>query len=188
MSIQLEKDVELPRQRRRISVRAARRSDFPAIRRVVCDSYRPYVHLMPSRAHRRFIADLIDFEHHSRHGHVMVAETDGQIHGSIVLYPAVSTPGFDLPVGWASARALAVSHGTGDLEVAESLILEGERRAWAEGASAFTIRVAPFMTEATRRYQAIGYQRVSRYDINLGHIYGFARWNPTRLLALSKSL
>src|SRR5690349_18613192 len=110
----------------RLIVRPARPSDHDAIREVVGAAYRQYEPVTGSELFGRYLEDLLDFERHSRHGQLIVAELDGIVRGSGALYPDASVQGVGWPHGWAGGRALAVHPEARGHGVAQALVAAAE--------------------------------------------------------------
>src|SRR5947207_622100 len=110
----------------RLIVRPARPSDHDVIREVVRAAYWQYEPVTGSELFARYIEDLLDFEGHSRHGQLIVAELDGTVRASGAFYPDVSVQGLGWPRGWAGGRALAVHPDARGHGVAQALLAAAE--------------------------------------------------------------
>ena len=152
----------------RLIVRPARLTDHDAIREVVRAAYQQYEPVTGSKLFSRYIADLLDFERHSRHGQLIVAELDGAVRGSGAFYPDVSVQGLGWPRGWAGGRALAVHPDARGHGVAQALLAAAECLARHHGAPVFALHTASFMTTAIALYDRLGYRRAPEFDRDLG--------------------
>ena len=156
----------------RLIVRPARRSEQDAIREVVRAAYQQYEPVIGSDLFSRYVEDLLDFERHSRHGQLIVAELDGTVCGSGAIYPDVSVQGVGWPRGWAGGRALAVHPEARRHGVAQALLAAAECLAQHHGAPVFALHTASFMTTAIAMYDRLGYRRAPEYDRDLGAFLG----------------
>ena len=140
-------------------VRDAVPADYPAIRRVIIAAYRQYDDLIARDIFTPYLADLLDLDTHARHGHLLVAEADGQVSGFGAFYPDASAQGLGWPPGWAGGRALAVHPAARGHGVARALLAACERLARESGAPVFAFHTASFMTGAIALYERLGYRR-----------------------------
>jgi GNAT superfamily N-acetyltransferase len=171
----------------RLIVRPARLTDH-AIREVVRAAYQQYEPVTGSELFSRYIADLLDFERHSRHGQLIVAELDGTVRGSGAFYPDVSVQGLGWPRGWAGGRALAVHPDARGHGVAQALLAAAECLARRYGAPVFALHTASFMTTAIALYDRLGYRRAPEFDRDLGAFFGLAGQATFRSVAYVRDL
>ena len=172
----------------RLIVRSARLTDHDAIREVVRAAYQQYEPVTGSELFSRYIADLLDFERHSRHGQLIVAELDGAVRGSGAFYPDVSVQGLGWPPGWAGGRALAVHPDARGHGVAQALLAAAECLARHHGAPVFALHTASFMTTAIALYDRLGYRRAPEFDRDLGAFLGLAAQATFRSVAYVRDL
>ena len=172
----------------RLIVRLARLTDHDAIREVVRAAYQQYEPVTGSELFSRYIADLLDFERHSRHGQLIVAELDGAVRGSGAFYPDVSVQGLGWPPGWAGGRALAVHPDARGHGVAQALLAAAECLARHHGAPVFALHTASFMTTAIALYDRLGYRRAPEFDRDLGAFLGLAAQATFRSVAYVRDL
>ena len=172
----------------RLIVRSARLTDHDAIREVVRAAYQQYEPVTGSKLFSRYIADLLDFERHSRHGQLIVAELDGAVRGSGAFYPDVSVQGLGWPRGWAGGRALAVHPEARGHGVAQALLAAAECLARHHGAPVFALHTASFMTTAIALYDRLGYRRAPEFDRDLGAFLGLAAQATFRSVAYVRDL
>jgi GNAT superfamily N-acetyltransferase len=169
-------------------VRPARLTDHDAIRAVVRAAYQQYEPVTGSELYSRYIADLLDFERHSRHGQLIVAELDGTVRGSGAFYPDVSVQGLGWPRRWAGGRALAVHPDARGHGVAQALLAAAECLARRHGAPVFALHTASFMTTAIALYDRLGYRRAPEFDRDLGAFFGLAGQATFRSVAYVRDL
>lgn len=177
-----------PRPAGRLIVRSADSTDHNAIREVVRAAYQQYEPVTGSELFSRYIADLLDFERHSRHGQLIVAELDGTVRGSGAFYPDVSVQGLGWPRGWAGGRALAVHPEARGHGVAQALLAAAECLARHHGAPVFALHTASFMTTAIALYDRSGYRRAPEFDRDLGAFFGLAGQATFRSIAYIRDL
>jgi GNAT superfamily N-acetyltransferase len=172
----------------RLIVRPARLTDHDAIREVVRAAYQQYEPVTGSELFSRYVDDLLDFERHSRHGQLIVAELDGAVRGSGAFYPDVSVQGLGWPPGWAGGRALAVHPDARGHGVAQALLAAAECLARHHGAPVFALHTASFMTTAIALYDRLGYRRAPEFDRDLGAFLGLAAQATFRSVAYVRNL
>ena len=166
-----------------VTVRAGRAEDHAAVAELVRTAYAPYRTMLPRRLWSSLMADLLDLDRHTAHGHLVVAEVDGTILGSGLFYPDSSRQGLGWPRGWAGGRGLAVHPSARGRGLATALLAECERLSREVGAAQFAFHTLEVMAAAVALYERLGYERAPRFDADLGRHYG-VRGGP-RILALA---
>jgi len=96
----------------------------------------------------------------------LVAELDGEVVGSIVLYPAKSDAydGLVDELDYPEIRMLAVSPNARSKGIAEKLVSECIKRAKQKEYKYIGLHTADFMTSAMRLYERIGFERQPQFD------------------------
>lgn len=96
----------------------------------------------------------------------LVAELDGEVVGSIVLYPAKSDAydGLVDELDYPEIRMLAVSPQSRSKGIAEALVNECIHRAKQKEYKYIGLHTADFMTSAMRLYERIGFERLPEFD------------------------
>ena len=182
-------DVVVPSgQNSSIAVRSAGPADHATIREIVSSAYRQYRRELAPKAYARYLADLLDLDRHSHHGHLVVAEADGRVLGSGAFYPDSSVQGLGWPPGWAGGRALAVHPAARGRGVASALLKTSERLARNHGAPVFAFHTAAFMSAAIGLYEKFGYSRAPEFDVDLNAHYGAAGAPPAVAIAYCRHL
>jgi len=108
----------------------------------------------------------------------IVAERDGEIIGSVLLYPATANV-YETETangGWPEVRLLAVSSAERGQGVGKALLDECVRRARASGASTLGLHSEDIMEAAVRMYQSRGFVRTPQTDFNpleTAHVKGY---------------
>jgi len=96
----------------------------------------------------------------------LAAELDGDVVGSIVLYPAKidAYDGLVDALDYPEIRMLAVSPQVRNKGIAEALINECIRNAKEKGFQYVGLHTADFMTSAMRLYERLGFERLPQFD------------------------
>ncbi|WP_419954312.1 GNAT family N-acetyltransferase [Neobacillus niacini] len=96
----------------------------------------------------------------------IVAEIDGKIAGSVVLFPAKidAYEGNVEILDYPEIRMLAVSPEMRGKGVASALVAECIKRAKAKGYQAVGLHTGEFMESAMKLYEAMGFERLPQYD------------------------
>jgi GNAT superfamily N-acetyltransferase len=96
----------------------------------------------------------------------IVAELDGEIVGSVALYPAktVAYEGYVEELDYPEIRMLAVIPQARGNGVAAALISECIRRTKAKGFASIGLHTADFMESAMRLYERLGFERLPQLD------------------------
>jgi ribosomal protein S18 acetylase RimI-like enzyme len=96
----------------------------------------------------------------------IVAERDGRIVGSVMLYPARTNAYGELtgPASWPELRLLAVAPDARGLGVGRALVEECIRRARAAGATELGLHTSRSMEVALGLYERMGFVRAPEHD------------------------
>lgn len=97
---------------------------------------------------------------------LLVAELDGEIVGSVALFPAKSDAyrGLVDMLDYPEIRMLAVNHDSRGKGVAEALIKECINRTKTKGLEHIGLHTADFMETAMRLYERMGFARMPKFD------------------------
>jgi GNAT superfamily N-acetyltransferase len=152
------------------AVRDARPSDRDAILAVTLAAYEQYAAALAPplwAMYRRSIqATLADV----RPAAQIVAEEDGALVGTVLLFPAGSVManprGTSNTLEWPEVRLLAVAPSARGKGVARRLMEECIQRAGAAGVPALTLHTADIMAVAMRLYERMGFARAPELDIS----------------------
>jgi ribosomal protein S18 acetylase RimI-like enzyme len=152
-----------------ILARLARPHERDAIHDLTLSAYSQYATVMePSSwsALRDAIGKALSVD---RGAQQIVAEKDGVLVGSVMLFPPSAAAYGDLGprVRWPEIRALAVSPSARGLGVARLLVNECMRRAREAGAEAIGLHTSRSMREAIRLYEKFGFERDPELDIHV---------------------
>lgn len=148
-------------------VRDAGASDRDAIEAVTLSAYQQYAAMMPAlwEGYRENILVTLAA---ARPETQIVAEQDGRIVGSVLLYPAgtvITRPGVgSMTLAVPEVRLLAVAPSARGEGIGALLMDECVRRARESGAKTLTLHTADVMQAAMRLYARMGFQRASELD------------------------
>lgn len=149
-------------------IRDARASDRAAIEAVTLSAYEQYSVVMPPALWVGYRENIVSTLAAAPPDTQIVAEEDGRIVGSVLLYPAGAR--LDRPGGGSMAltfpevRLLAVSPAVRGQGIGVRLMEECVRRARESGATALTLHTTDMMRAAMRLYERLGFRRVPELD------------------------
>ena len=152
-----------------VSLRDANGDDLDAIRELTLSAYREYAATMPEHweGYRQGILNTLS---HPEPAEQIVAEEEGAIVGTVLLYPAGSV--FSSPnrspvtLAWPEMRLLAVGPAARGSGIGSLLVHECLRRARNSGAEALTLHTSDIMQVAMRMYERIGFKRAPELDFH----------------------
>jgi GNAT superfamily N-acetyltransferase len=147
-------------------IRDARVDEIPCIRNQRIKSYEEHAKSIPEK-HWNALKNALLSEKDTQFGvECIVAELDGRIVGSVVLFPANTDAyvGTAIELQYPEIRMLAVSPEARGKGIAAALILECVRRAKVNGFQAIGLHTADFMESAVKLYQRIGFQHLPEFD------------------------
>jgi GNAT superfamily N-acetyltransferase len=151
-----------------LRIRGARSSDRGAIEAVTLAAYEQYAALMPAhwQAYRQNILATLDA---AKPEAQIVAEADGRIVGTVLLYPGGSVlarpGGGSITLTWPEVRLLAVEPGARERGIGAALMHECIRQARRSGAAALTLHTTDIMRAAMSLYERLGFRRSPGLDI-----------------------
>jgi GNAT superfamily N-acetyltransferase len=147
-----------------VTLREARPGDRDAIVNVTLAAYQEYATQMPIWAPYRqnILATLAN----PRPATQLVAERDGTLVGTVLLYPARPADAAAAPGQgrWPEVRLLAVAPSARGQGVAHALMQECVRRAREAKADALTLHTMAAMQAALRLYTRMGFQPAPELD------------------------
>jgi GNAT superfamily N-acetyltransferase len=151
-----------------LRIRDARSDDRGAIEAVTLSAYQQYAALMPAHwegYRQNILATLAAARPETQ----IVAEEEGRVVGTVLLYPAGSTMarpgGGSITLTWPEVRLLAVAPEARGREVGAALMDECIRLARRSGAAALTLHTTDIMQAAMRLYDRLGFRRAPELDI-----------------------
>ncbi len=156
------------KKRKSLHIRDARDDECEVIRDVTLAAYEEYAAVMPEpfwEKYRRQLLVTLDEE-----GPVerIVAEREGTVVGSVLLYPPLANAYTRVlvGVGWPEVRLLAGAPGARGQGVGTALMDECERRARRAGATMLGLHTMDMMQAALRLYERRGFIRAPELDFH----------------------
>lgn len=152
-----------------LQIRNAHEGDRDAVRYVTLAAFQEYAAQMPEHW-EEYRQGILRTLAHVKPAEQIVAERDGFIVGTILLYPAGSV--FSNPnrppvtLQWPEMRLLAVAPAARGQGVGARLIQECIRRARASGAGALTLHTSDIMRVAMQMYERMGFKRALELDFH----------------------
>lgn len=129
------------------------------------DAYRQYRgHITPGLYHA-YLKDLRSLGTYWHEAEVLVADTSGEIAGSVQFYADASTEGLGLPSRWAGFRKLAVRPSARGQSIGRMLVGKCIERAAVGRATTIGIHTASFMEAACHLYEKMGFRRCPEFDL-----------------------
>lgn len=147
-------------------IRDAREEEIQYIRNQRVKSYEEHSKVIPEK-HWNALKQAILSDKDTQPGvDRIVAELEGEIVGSVVLFPANTDAyvGTAIELHYPEIRMLAVTPEARGKGVAAALVLECIRRAKVKGFQAIGLHTADYMESAVKLYNRIGFQRLSEFD------------------------
>jgi GNAT superfamily N-acetyltransferase len=152
-----------------LTLRDSRPEELDEVARLVRDAYRQYAPIMPSQAWQSYEADMMDVRSRLSESQLIVAELDGQLAGSVTLYPDASHTSLEgWPEGWGGVRLLAVHPKYRGRGIGRALMEECIRRCRLHGMTAIGLHTTEMMVVACRLYEEMGFVRIPEYDFHPG--------------------
>jgi GNAT superfamily N-acetyltransferase len=152
-------------------IREALESELAYIREQRVSSYEEHAAKIPD-GHWQALKQAISSEADTQPGvELLIAEVEGDILGSIVLFPA-KTDAYEGQVeelDYPEIRMLAVSPSARGKGVATALISECINRAKEKGHHSIGLHTGEFMENAMRLYESLGFERLPQYDFEPGN-------------------
>ncbi len=155
--------------RKKLKIRDARGRDRDTALKVTLAAFQEYGAVLPparwERYHENILATLKEDIPPAQQ---VVAEKEGLIVGSVLLYPpgtALSTPE-DGPLTCPEVRLLGVAPEARGLGIGTALMLECIRRARSMGAPCLNLHTTDMMRVAMGMYERMGFIRVPELDFH----------------------
>ena len=153
-----------------VNIRDARDADRDQIREITLAAYEEYAAAVPAPFWSAYRANLLTTLESNGPQDRIVAEQDGIIVGSVLLYPpaagayASAASAGELP----EVRLLAVPPAARGRGVGHALMQECQRRTRAAGARAVGLHTMDMMHAAVRMYERMGFKRIPEADFHPG--------------------
>ena len=153
-----------------LHIRDARDDDRDAILDLTASAYQEYAALMGPEHWQMYRQDMEATVCGEVRADIIVAEQDGLIVGSALLYPAGtalrSPDGAERTLERPEVRLLAVSPAARGRGVGMALMEECLGRARRAGAAELTLHTNPMMQAAVRLYERMGFERAPELDFS----------------------
>ncbi len=152
-----------------LHIRDARAADDDAVRDVTLAAYQEYAAIMQVHweSYRRSILATLADVHPAEQ---IVAEKDGTLVGTVLLFPAGTTltapDGASVTLAWPEIRLLAVAPAARGHGIGPALIRECLHRACQSGAAAVTLHTTEMMRVAMQMYERMGFVRALELDFH----------------------
>lgn len=150
-----------------VRLRDAAPSDLAAIRALTRSAYAQYEQVMSPPAWGA-LSRAVEMGLSATDAgiHRIVAEHEGRLVGSVMLFPPASSAYGDMAdmSSWAELRLLAVAADARGLGVGRALVEECAHRAHDMGARELGLHTSRSMAGAIRLYQRMGFERVPEQD------------------------
>jgi GNAT superfamily N-acetyltransferase len=153
-------------------VRKAESSELEAVVEVLQTANNEFADTLPSAVYAAYLANVLDVHGRLAVSELLVAELDGQIAGTITLYPDASHEGWDWPSHWAGLRAIAVAPHARGRGIGRQLALAAIARVRELDRAAVCLHTAPFMRAAVPLYESLGFRRCPEYDQDVSTLFG----------------
>ncbi|MDX5474957.1 MAG: GNAT family N-acetyltransferase [Bacillaceae bacterium] len=147
-------------------IRDAKATEIEFIREQRLDSYEEYAKILP-QAHWNALKQSILSENDRQDGvDIIVAELDGELVGSVVLFPPKikAYEGFGDVLEHAEIRMLAVPQSVRGRGVASALVTECIDRAKSKGLNSIGLHTGEFMENAIKLYEQFNFVRIPELD------------------------
>ncbi|WP_284037225.1 GNAT family N-acetyltransferase [Neobacillus sp. 114] len=147
-------------------IRDANLEELPFIREQRVSAYEEHALKIPA-GHWEALKKAISSEADLQQGvERIVAEINGEIVGSVILFPAKSDAyeGEVEELDYPEIRMLAVAPAARGKGVAASLVAECIQRAKVQGYSSIGLHTGQFMESAMRLYERLGFERLPQFD------------------------
>lgn len=151
---------------RDMQIRDARADERNAIRELTLASYAEFATVMTPSAWGELERALHTALDSNGDAERIVAEQDGQLVGSVMLYPpaAATYSGLSERVVWPELRLLAVLPSARGQGVGRALVNECVERARRTGATALGLHTSESMRVALHIYEQMGFVRAPEFD------------------------
>ena len=147
-------------------IRDARDDEREALQNVTVAAYEEYAAVLPKPLWEAYRQDILMTLEKEESAERIVAEREGTVIGSVLLYPSIAniyTP-VRVDVDWPEVRLLAVAPAARGQGVGTALMDECKRRARSAGATVLGLHTTDMMQAAVRLYERRGFIRAPELD------------------------
>jgi GNAT superfamily N-acetyltransferase len=154
-----------------VAIRDARAADRAAIEAVTLAAYEQYAVTLGTTLWGMYRQNIVATLANVNLATLIVAEREGALVGSVLLYPAggdLGAPGGGkaMTLAWPEVRLLAVAPAARGSGAGRRLMEECIRRARAAGAAALTLHTTDMMRVAMQLYERMGFERAADLDFS----------------------
>jgi predicted N-acetyltransferase YhbS len=152
----------------RLKIRDARSKDHDAARKITISAFQQYAAVMPPPRWEGYRENILATLTDVALAQQIVAEKEGVIVGSVLLYPpgtAFSIPD-EGPLACPEVRLLAVAPEARSQRIGGALMQECIRRARSLGASCLNLHTTDMMQVAKQMYERMGFVRAPELDFH----------------------
>ena len=157
-----------PAEKKKLEIRVARPGDGDAARRATLAAFQQYAAVMPPPRWEGYRENILATLADPAPAQHLVAEMEGVILGSVLLYPpgtAFSTPD-EGPLACPEVRLLAVAPEARGQGIGTALMKECIRRARRLGVVCLNLHTTDMMQVAMRMYERMGFVRAPDLDFH----------------------
>ncbi|WP_075619410.1 GNAT family N-acetyltransferase [Paenisporosarcina indica] len=149
-----------------LQIREALSNEIDSVREQRVRAYEEHAQKVPAEHWNALKKGILSDTDEQSGVELIVAEWDGEVVGSIVLYPAKSDAysGLVDELDYPEIRMLAVTPQARSKGIAEALVNECIHRAKQKEYKYIGLHTADFMNSAMRLYERIGFERLPQYD------------------------
>jgi predicted N-acetyltransferase YhbS len=151
-----------------LNIRQACRADQTAIQEVTLVAYQEYAAYISPQQWQEYRGNILDTLHEALPEMQLVAETNGEIVGSVLMVPAEpimeSPDNGHIQAGFPEVRLLAVTPAARGQGIGKALMLACIAQARRAGESVLTLHSNDLMQIAIRIYERLGFQRDPEMD------------------------
>ena len=152
-----------------LQIRDARETDRNTIQSVTLSAYEQYAPLMDG-AWEFYRANILATLADVKPAEQIVAETEGSVVGTVLLYPVGTKfqgpDGTQVNLALPEIRLLAVIPTARGQGIGQSLVRECVRRARRSGVTALTLHTTDMMKVAMQMYERMGFARMPALDFS----------------------
>lgn len=153
----------------RVRIREAGADDRAAVEAVTLAAYEQYASVLPAPLWNAYRDNILATLAEAAPGVILVAEVEGRVVGSVLLYPAGAPmiepgTGREWRIGEPEVRLLAVPPVGRGRGVGRRLMEECIRRTRAAGTATMTLHTTDMMRAAMALYERLGFHRAPELD------------------------
>lgn len=149
-----------------IKIRKALSNEVGMIREQRAKAYEEHAQYIPEGHWDALRKSILSDQDQQVGVELLVAELDGNVVGSVALFPAKMTSykGLTELLEYPEIRMLAVSSESQGKGIAEALIKECIHRTKVSGSKYIGLHTGEFMITAIRLYERLGFERMPQFD------------------------